>query len=116
MFYNILFLFFIFFNLFIGIFSECININQSIILKTFNISYDPECYFHTIHSYNDCCQYMLIKDSCKQIYSDCIEFKHFVLDNEIQQCNSHNTSILNIEYSLSVTLLLFIFNHLVVLI
>lgn len=92
------YLFLLFYNLLIIVKSQCININQKLISSHLNVSYDYDCYRHTIDSNKDCCEYFLADENCVNKYLDCSNFKDYILNNEKSSCHLYNKSIINISY------------------
>ena len=88
----------LFVSLFGNVFS-CVDISQEPITNSLNISFDQECYRHTIDNDGECCEYFLVKESCLNEYTSCTLFKDYVLRNEIETCHTLNTSSFNITYN-----------------
>ena len=87
------------FSFFSIVISQCINLNQNLVTNHLNVSYDFDCYRHTIDSDKDCCEYFLADNKCVDKYINCVNFKSYILNNEKSSCDLHNKSIINITYN-----------------
>ncbi len=80
-------------------YNSCIDINTDVITNFLNITYDKDCFDYTIQNNKDCCSNFLIDDECTNMYTHCIDYSDYVIDNLHHICQYHNQTISNISYS-----------------
>ena len=81
------------------ILNKCIDIDTPTITNYFNQTYNNDCYDHTIQTIDDCCENFIINNNCENMYTHCINYNHFVIDNIHTGCHIHNESIFDISYT-----------------
>jgi len=59
---------------------SCIDIDKPYIQPFLNVTYDNDCYEHTITKTN-CCEHFLTHNTCIDSYRDCVNYKDFVINN-----------------------------------
>jgi hypothetical protein len=77
---------------------NCISINNLETTQLLNVTYHEKCYKHTIEQEN-CCQYFLLNEECKNIYLECVHYEDYVLNNIMSQCHSYNKTLNEVNYS-----------------
>ena len=70
---------------------SCVNITN-------DIEYNDNCYIYTIEKLN-CCNYFNLNSECLNIYNNCVNYEHYIINNLVDQCDSYNSTIYNISYS-----------------
>lgn len=76
---------------------DCVDINSTSILNIFNTTYNEDCYKHTIE-HDNCCDYIVTNQHCRDTYIECVDHEKFILDNLKDHCHNYNDSMLNLSY------------------
>ena len=79
-------------------YSNCVNINNNNSLTILNSTYSQNCYNHVIQEIN-CCNYLLLDDTCKYNYKECVDNEKYIVDEITNHCHEHNTEIFDLEFS-----------------
>ena len=79
-------------------YSNCVNINNNNSLSILNSTYSQNCYNHIVQEI-DCCNYLLLDETCKYKYKECVDNEKYIVDEIINHCHEHNTEIFDLEFS-----------------
>ena len=79
-------------------YSNCVDINNNNSLTILNSTYSQNCYNHVIQEI-DFCNYLLLDETCKYKYKECVDNEKYIVDEIINHCHEHNTEIFDLEFS-----------------
>jgi len=79
-------------------YSNCVNINNNNSLTILNSTYSQNCYNHVVQEI-DCCNYLLLDETCKYKYKECVDNEKYIVDEITNHCHEHNTEIFDLEFS-----------------
>ena len=80
------------------VYSQCVNINNNNSLSVLNTTYSKNCYEQIIQE-NNCCNYLLLDETCKHDYKECVDNEVYVLGEITNHCQEHNNEIFDLQFS-----------------